>query len=315
MDVVESFPVTSADAAADSSPALAPDLAPPAPPSTRFDPGALVPEEYDLFCEGCAYSLVGLEGDRCPECGLAFEPLDLPFARVPWLHRRRLGIRRAYFTTVGQVVFRPKAFAEEMCRPVRISKVDAARFRRLSIRVAIAAALVTAFVYQKLTGASARGMRTEDYVLAWLSVVVGVIAAEVFLRLATDVPLFIWKGLPSSDPTELAPLHHYAAAPLGLAVWVFPLTASLPLLAELLEAPVAARVAAFAIGGGVLLAWLVLLWVTPVRLMRAATGCDRRQVRKLALYLPIHWLLMGIVVTLGVITAMAAFGYVEEALR
>src|SRR5690349_17881079 len=35
----------------------------------RFDSAAEVPHEYDIFCEACGYSLVGLSNDRCPECG------------------------------------------------------------------------------------------------------------------------------------------------------------------------------------------------------------------------------------------------------
>ena len=49
----------------------------------NFDPAHEVPDEYDVFCESCGYSLAGLTGDRCPECGAKFEPRELPFRASP----------------------------------------------------------------------------------------------------------------------------------------------------------------------------------------------------------------------------------------
>src|SRR5687768_16311267 len=90
-----------------------------------LDPGGEVPAEYDVFCEACGYSLIGIAADRCPECGAAYDPNELPFARIPWLHRRRIGRLRAYAATVWGVLWRPRRFAEELCRPVRVSAADA----------------------------------------------------------------------------------------------------------------------------------------------------------------------------------------------
>lgn len=39
------------------------------------------PVQFDLFCIGCDYPLLGLTSRRCPECGRAFDPNDL--ATVP----------------------------------------------------------------------------------------------------------------------------------------------------------------------------------------------------------------------------------------
>ena len=89
-----------------------------------------------MFCESCTYSLAGLSGDRCPECGKRFDPQALPFARVPWLHRRRIGRVRAYRRTVAMVMVSPTRFAAELCRPVRVSADDARKFRRVTIRLA-----------------------------------------------------------------------------------------------------------------------------------------------------------------------------------
>src|SRR5438067_3390357 len=110
-----------------------------------FDPARQVPDEYDVFCEACGYSLAGLMGDRCPECGKTFDPAELPFARLPWLHRRRLGKLNAYARTVFLVCFRPASVARELCRPVRISVKDARSFRLATLwLVTIAFAVIAA---------------------------------------------------------------------------------------------------------------------------------------------------------------------------
>ena len=289
-------------------------------PSTAFDPAAPVPEEYDLFCDGCGYSLLGLAGDRCPECGRRVDTSGLPYARVAWLHRRRLGFWTAYWRTVRHVVFRPRSFAAEMCRPVRISAEDAKRFRRLSARLAAASGVLTVVAVFWLTGGLRRGMRNSDFLPTFVMLLVGgYFASVLFLRLATDMPLFIWKGLPSMPPSELAPLHQYAAAPLGLIPFVLVVTVLLPTLAAVQGLP-GEYVKVFQ-GAAVLMAgaWFIALWQTPLVLMKTATGCGNRRVAQLALYLPFHWLLMfsmvamaAMVVGLGVAYAWEQY---EQALR
>src|SRR5437016_6225212 len=59
-------------------------------------PAEPVPDEFDLVCENCGYSLIGLRGNVCPECGEEFDPAELPLARVPWLWRKRTGYLSAY---------------------------------------------------------------------------------------------------------------------------------------------------------------------------------------------------------------------------
>src|SRR3954466_9346229 len=85
-----------------------------------------VPDEFDLVCEHCGYSLVGLtSSNRCPECGETFDPIALPLARVPWLFRKRLGRWNTYRDTVVEIIRRPREFAKELCRPVRLCADDA----------------------------------------------------------------------------------------------------------------------------------------------------------------------------------------------
>ena len=99
----------------------------------HFDPAGEVPEEYDITCNSCGYSLISLSTNRCPECGETFDPTALSFARIPWLHRKRLGRFNAYLQTVAMVCFLPGRFARELCRPVQICSSDARGFRRVTL--------------------------------------------------------------------------------------------------------------------------------------------------------------------------------------
>src|SRR3954468_12080260 len=110
-------------------------------------PDQPVPDEFDLLCEHCGYSLVGLTAsNRCPECGEEFDPNDLPLARVPWLFRTRRGKVASYVQTVQLILQNPTAFARELCRPVRVSAKDAKQFRRATIRIAMLTCVLGAIV-------------------------------------------------------------------------------------------------------------------------------------------------------------------------
>lgn len=90
-------------------------------------------DDYDdsLLCPDCGYSLRGISSDRCPECGL-----DITFIRenrsvITWVNRREIGVWRAYWQTVWQVIARRKEFLREVAKPV--SYRDAAAFRRVTL--------------------------------------------------------------------------------------------------------------------------------------------------------------------------------------
>jgi len=282
--------------------------------SAAFDAGREVPDEYDVFCEGCSYSLVGLTGDRCPECGREFEPKQLPFTRVPWLHRRRLGRVRAYVKTVGFVCLRPRRFAEELCRPVRISGNDARSFRLVTLWLATAG-VVVAMLVVPLTAAQwmfTRGgtfatmpIRLAAY-LALLPLVWG-LGFHLAVRMATDMPLFIWKGLPSVSPTELSPIHQYACAPLAFFPVLAVTLGGAGYVMAMSPFPIDFTLLGIAMSvvGGVLFVWL---WAVALVFLRVSTGAGTRRVLALALYLPVHWVMMSFLgfVCGGVLLAAAS---------
>jgi len=288
---------------------------PPAPASADqsrplIDPSQPVPAQYDQICEGCGYTLIGLMTDRCPECGERFDPNALPLARVPWLFRRSLGTFSAYFRTVWMILRTPTAFAREMSRPVRICAADARSFRAATIwltmlmaslcGIGIMIAVMTALRVQ--LGSWSWLSNRELIAAVWIPIAC-LIALYALLWVATDLPTFIWRGLPAS-PMDLAPLHHYACAPLAAAPLILLGTLGVGTIWFLTGPPMdAAGSAALAALIGILLL-MPFLWWTPIRLMRGATACSIGRQLLLGLYLPFHWALitLGAMVLAGVLT-------------
>jgi hypothetical protein len=259
----------------------------------RFDPAGEVPDEYDLFCEACGYSLAGLTGDRCPECGARFEPSEIPFARIPWLHRRRLGKFNAYLRTVLMVCFLPARFARELCRPVRISGKDARRFRHATmiLPTALGGLAVLAMVAAAIRDYIRLAPLTPvDLLFFTLSAVAAVGAFHLFLYFATDMPLFIWKGLPAVKPAELSPVHQYACAPLAFSPLIVVVLIYLIVQREYSVTTTRSLFTALALAVAVVVP--LWLWIVALALMKVSTGAPLRRVLLLAIYLPVHWLVL-----------------------
>jgi hypothetical protein len=279
-------------------------------------PDKEVPDEFDLLCEHCGYSLVGLTtSNRCPECGEEFDPKELPLARVPWLFRKRHGKLRSYIQTVCLILQHPTGFAKELCRPVRVSAQDAKQFRRWTIRIAILTCIVGGIVIGlcgllRNLSSIRTPLRSEEILVLILSCIMipwSIVLLNVMFRLMTDLPTFIWRGL-DGDPINLAPLHHYASAPLALApMMLVPITIWAMIANRLLPFNGTLFVATNWMAVGLVAAFGLLLWIVPLAFMKTATGCSRWRVLGLALYLPFHWLL-------SFVLAAATFGATLEIL-
>lgn len=103
-------------------------------------------------CAGCGYDLRGLEQPRCPECGLDFDPNALPPADIPWLKRGDLLLDPgatggnpfvAYWRTVWLVLAQPRKLGAAVWQDVEVDAADAARFRWITIGVALGSVLAT----------------------------------------------------------------------------------------------------------------------------------------------------------------------------
>jgi hypothetical protein len=201
------------------------------------------------------------------------------------------------------ILFRPGPFAAELCRPVRVSTADARQFRKVTVRIGSVTTMLATAAVLYVNGDFAPLVR-QPALLVWAALAhlaLGLITS-IFLRLATDMPVFLWVGLPSVRPHELSPIHHYACAPLALLPF-------LGLLAPLVQftirhsVPWEYALPIHALALPAVLVWLLLLWTTPLRMMSAATAAPGRRVALLAAYLPAHWLLMAVLTALGTIVA------------
>jgi hypothetical protein len=248
-------------------------------------------------CDECGYRLRGLTVTRCPECGTEFDPRAAPQADIPWLRRGELGVTSAYVQTVTMILIQPRRFAAELCRPVRVSAEDAYEFRLLSIFISSVSVLLALAAYLR-DPLSLWPMRVVPMLaMAWVVIAAG-------LRLASDLPTFIWGGLPRRA-SQLSPLHQYACAPLALlplvaAPWVLGL---MIFEADMVDSGGQITPAAWLFVAALLVPIVVLAWLIPVRFMDAATH-NRERVTLLAVYLPIHWLIVLGMVGLVVFTAM-----------
>jgi hypothetical protein len=104
----------------------------PCPYTTEMTtPAPIAPRERPCF--RCGYDLRGtaaVDGvRRCPECGTVCR--GRVYSRIPWVHRRHLGVVRAYLRTISFVLLRPG----EMARESWIGESDARGFHRLSLLV------------------------------------------------------------------------------------------------------------------------------------------------------------------------------------
>jgi hypothetical protein len=87
-------------------------------------------DEEALLCPSCGYDLRATAGDRCTECGDAFNRDDLRISRIPWAHRREIGRIKAYIKTVWLITIGSKSLKHEAAKPQNLR--DAIVFRRIA---------------------------------------------------------------------------------------------------------------------------------------------------------------------------------------
>jgi hypothetical protein len=263
-----------------------------APRTVVHAPRDCEPAAKELLCEGCGYSLIGLAHTRlCPECGKPFNPDRPPLARVPWLYRIQSGPVKAYVETVRVILKDPAAFAAELSRPARISLRDAMAFRRTTgwITAISVAALVTSF-------AMLPSIRWPQSILVFCYAAGMVIGMRCFVHFATDMPSFIWPPTDRTKPRQLSPLQNYASAPMPLMILPLALlTIGIFWINLLPGAPAFMAIAIFSLAS-LCLIWLIFqLCRVNAAFMRISTKCPDRRCRILALYLPLHYLMIAIV--------------------
>ena len=235
-------------------------------------------------CAACEYDLRGLTQNRCPECGLEFDPNYLPPAEVPWLRRgdpRGFAYERntilAYYRTVELVLLWPGRFGEMVWRDVEVRPSETTRFRWLTIGVASGSALAT--------------------MLPALGPAQSVVALPL---LAVPVTLFFWMATARfnliqfradrfADEMRYRRLHELSCAGLALAPAVPAI-----ILAGFVFGWRSSSIAlgAFLLACGVLAAW----WIGSLFYQLHGGRCTRGDAILHAFLLPFAWLMIAIVI-------------------
>lgn len=188
--------------------------------------GEMAAYDESLLCPDCGYSLRGISSDRCPECGL-----DLTFIRenrsvIPWVHRREIGLWRAYWRTVWQVIARRREFLREVAKPV--SYRDAAAFRRMTLGVVAVAMLIAWCGAGVIDPDGPRSLRA-DYG-DWFILLCGVcILATIRYQSEACAALIFGAGVPRLLATRIRILSIYSVGSLAIAPALTLLALALPL--------------------------------------------------------------------------------------
>jgi hypothetical protein len=249
----------------------------------------------DRFCPGCGYNLRGITSDRCPECGLMIDPTLVATSTIPWTHRRRLGVVRAYLKTVETAVRWPSRLAREVERPVDFG--DAILFRRVTATIAAAPVLLSALVALISSGVldvSLIFTRPTAFLPELLGV--PVVCAGVWLAfLAAGGVQSYWfdsRAIPPARRDRAIALSYYACGPLAL-------TAPLALLVGLfliLIPPIERGRLPFIIDPILLVPAMLVavvelatLWRAAVVMLQRTTHCGLARITSCGVGLPLAW--------------------------
>lgn len=245
-----------------------------APTAADAKPGPMVAEAAPL-CRHCGYTLRGLTELRCPECGHGFDPATASGTRLPWAHRRHLGVVAAYVQTVWLATFWPGRIAVEIEH--RQDYGDSQRFRWITVMLAWPLLPVFFFI--------ARATFLEQLVFGLPLLLV--VAA------LTGVPSYLFhpRWLPIEMQNRAIALSYYMAGPLGFSPLVC-IGGAIAAWSVRREAGV------IAIAAGALAVFL-LWWRGLFSLSRRMQSfAERRRGPWAVIFVPIAWLLCAVVVYL-----------------
>jgi rubredoxin len=244
----------------------------------------------DLYCPECGYSLRGLTSERCPECGMSLERVEALGWQIAWVHRRRVGRWRGYWSTARRAAFRGNSFFRDV--PRIVDYPDAQRFRWITVGIFA----VTVFLIIVAYSIASQDVRDELAVNGWFHGV-RFIAGILGLAALTGLPSYLFhpRHLSTEEQDRAIAMSYYACAPLAFVSWTLPLYALATLFAMAdrkdFDSPPWLAVGASMIA-------VALWWLQLVRLGRACFRTRWAKVR-VALLVPLLWIFVGGLVVVG----------------
>jgi hypothetical protein len=277
----------------------------------------------ELFCPGCGYSLRGIESARCPECGVEIDWSLLHQSLIPWVHRHKLGIWKAFVRTVWRS---SRLVAREASLPV--SYRDAQRFRWMVVLVAWIPLALAAIGLRLWSGdlpgpdpAGMRGVNAQPYMhplfdificlwVGYMSWPVPSAALLLFLAAFTGAPAYFFHPghLPVKRQNRAVALSYYCSEPLALLGVPVILLAVTGLMAWL-EFPIQRRpffqiFILLQIAGWVLFVGLIgMVFIRVIQYLKITTQCSFGRLIAIAPLLLFIWIVQA-VLTLGLFPAL-----------
>jgi hypothetical protein len=256
----------------------------------------MTPMTQDQFCIRCGYNQRGVEAERCPECGVLLADSPASPVRLPWAHRRHIGLLPAYWRTAWQVIFRTKKICAEMEHPV--SYADARRFWIMTLAQAWLPFVVgVGLMFFAVHIRDSRWQR--DYQDLFISVYVpvpvvwvGLLGLLLFFALATGAPSYFGQNrrLSVREQNRAIALSYYASAPLALMPLLL-LLAGVTMVLDHSLRQLAFGIAA--VEGLVFLAMVVLWWICSISIPARTARRGWKMTLAMALGLPVMWVLLG----------------------
>jgi len=262
---------------------------------TAVDPLPAIAQ--DLFCQSCGYNLRGLTGNRCPECGGSLDGVRSLVPQIPWMYRKETGWFRAYWRTIGFVMFRQEQFCDEMARPVSFR--DSQSFRWVTIfMVAIPSILplIASYLTSETTPSvnlfhalEATGWPLIILYFCWL----------LYLAAATGVPSYFFhpREVPVQQQNRAIALSYYACGPLAfLTIPLLTFTAAVLTSSPYSNVSLVLIVLTFTLPVAAVVPW----WFDLIHLARRLVPQRPQRAAYLGVGVPILWLLLAGVILVGI---------------
>lgn len=272
------------------------------------------PVEYAVLdtraCATCGYDLRGQVEPRCPECGTAFDPGELPVPDIPWVKRAKADPFGAYWAMVAWVLRNPRAAARTIAASRVFLDTDSRRFRRAVIWQAVGstALLVSVVVLRAMGDASGPSVAA-----ALLYTALSVPGAALFFWGASYAHLLPrgWWTRPILADHAYA-LHNFAMAPVALlpvAVLVEAVALVLD-LGQRARAAQQAHEAALLACAAIAFAW----WACTMLMTHASRLWGARELGASALLLLVRGMILAMFVVLMTFLLVGFFAVVVELL-
>jgi hypothetical protein len=266
----------------------------------------------DLFCQTCGYNLRGLTGSRCPECGGSLDGVRSLVPQIPWMYRKELGWWRAYWRTIGFVMFRQAQFCDEMARPVRFR--DSQFFRWITVVFCCVPVLLAGIAFSIFGTYSP----TDDDVfnLFWVGGFGGVWHACVplFFAAVTGIPSYFFhpRDIPVEQQNRAIVLSYYACGPLVFLGIPIMTCAAAILTAQWSErATTVLIVLSLTLPIAAIAPW----WLDLIHLARRLVPQRPQRAVSLAVGVPILWFLLALAILVGIPFVLFYFFLIFASLR